>query len=678
MTASASSALRAAAQQIRNEHADNANTAIRVGDCLTSLIDSIKAVYNLSTLIATLSDTTTGAANTAILQAAAIAGSAQGGAEIILPAGDFYFQHGFLDVNVVCQLNGLSNLVFRGSGVGVTRLHLVNGADSSFFNLTGASSNIGIMDMELNGNRANQTPNIVHGIRGDAFSGLWLQNLYIHDISHYGIGIEGYVQQYMFFDNIKLENLGGDGFDQKNKADANLFQVASNITVTEFGLAGTTQAGWDCRGAWQLKNMVVHFTTCTTGSGIRFRNGETGTAAGGGFGGHRTHVSGLEVYGPGTGSSATGIEAVARDCVVDGAYIRDVLYGVSCSFDIPTGFGCSRSSFKGVTVENYGTAGFITSTGADSNDFENCTAIGSGVGLYGFRIRSSDNRLLSPRCLTNVTTDISIDTNGTFTQIESPKLVGTGSPGAAVTGIDVAGADCTLLGGDITGHVVNVSVSAARFSHIGGRVRSATTDNILVAVGGDDATFIGVRSRSAAAEGFQTRAARTTIIGGESVSNTGNGFQSEASASDCKVLDLYLASNGAEADDQGTNTTFRRSDVVAKSLNEAVASAGTSANIDVPLLGSTTYIFVVEATYEDSASARRTIRTKVQAYRSGTGAAVVSAGTNEFTTGAGTLTINLSGSGNNMRVSVTNGGANNGRVDTRIWEVWREKTVEFS
>lgn len=40
MPPSTYSALRIAAQQIRNEHADNANTAIRVGDLLTSMIDT--------------------------------------------------------------------------------------------------------------------------------------------------------------------------------------------------------------------------------------------------------------------------------------------------------------------------------------------------------------------------------------------------------------------------------------------------------------------------------------------------------------------------------------------------------------------------------------------------------------------------------------------------------------
>lgn len=623
-----------------------------------------------------------GVVNTAALQAQVIAASAAGGGLVWIPAGTWYFQHGLLDVNVVCQFNALSRVKVQGAGIGATKLVLVNNADASFFNLTGASSYISICDMEMDGNRANQTPSIVHGVRGDAFSGLWLENLYIHDISHYGIGIEGFVQQYMFFSNIKLENLGGDGFDQKNKSDVNLFQCANNISVTNFGLSSGTQAGWDCRGAWQMTNYVCHFSN-TDGSGIRFRNGETNTVAGGGFGGHRSHFSNIEVYGPGAASSSTGIEIVARDCTVTGAYIRDVLFGVSCSFDIPTGFGGSRVALNGVTCEAYGTAGFITSSGATDITFDNCTANGFNssavaTGTYGFRIRSTGCTIGNPRAFGNTSADVSLDTTATNTHITQPRLTGAGSPGVATTGLDVNATDCKCIGGDITGHVTNCTVTAARFTAIGTTFRSATTDNVLVAVGGDDATFTDCNSRSAASEGYQTRAARTTIRGGQATSNGGLGFQSEASASDCVVDSVYMTGNASDFDDQGTNTFITQRTLVGKSLNEAVASAGTSANIDIPIIAATTVMFLVEAQLEDSASARRTIRTKVQAYRSGSGGAVVSAGTNEFTAGAGALTINLSASGNNMRVSVTNGGANAARVDTRITEIFRQKTVEYS
>lgn len=676
MAASTYPALRQAAQQIRNEIADHANTAIRVGDLLTSLVDSLPNVIAVVGLSPTLSDVATATANTAALQAAVnYADSVKG--KVVIPAGDFYFQHGLLNPNVVCQIDGLSFVCIEGAGVGVTHLHIIDGAESNMFNITGDSSYITIRDMSIDGNRANQTLG-VSGIRGDAFSGLWLQNLYVHDIYHYGIGFQGFIQEFLFMENIKIENVGGDGFDQKNKADANLYQVANNIEIRNHGLntSETGQAGWDCRGAWQISNFVCHFTA-TDGSGMRFRHGDAGEPDVG-FGGHRSHVTNFEIYGPGAASTSTGIECVARDVKMEGGYVRDVLFGVGCYYATDVLQGAERCTFIGVTCESYGTAGFITSDGAGDNDFVDCCANGDAVGTYGFRLRSANNRLVNPRAYGNVNSDISLDTAAIGTQITNPKLVGSGSPGAAVSGLAAAAVRCTVHGGDITGHTVNCSVSATNFKAIGTRFRGATTDNVVISVGGDDADFIGCENSGATSEGYQLRAARTSIIAGQCAGNGGLGVQVEATATDSLIDTVRMTGNTADYDDQGTNTVVLQRGLVASAFNEAVAAAGTSANIDVPILPATTVMFLVEAQMEDSASARRTIRTKVQAYRSASGAAVVSAGTNEFTTGAGTLTINLSGSGNNLRVSVTNGGANNCRLDTRISEIFRQRTVEFT
>lgn len=676
MTAQSWTNLHVRALQVMNETAGFANTEVRVGSLLRDMVDSFPTVVVLQ-LTPDLFDTATATANTAALQAAAISNR-----KVVIPDGDYWFQHGLIDINVVCQIDNVDNLCIEGSGAGVTRLRLINNADSNFFNVTGGSSNISIIGLELNGNRANQTPSIVHGIRGDAFSGLWLEDLYIHEISHYGIGIEGFVQQYLFFSNIKIENVGGDGFDQKNKSDANLYQCATNITVTNFGLSSGTQAGWDCRGAWQMSNYVCHFSN-TDGSGFRIRNGELSTPVDGGLGGHRSHISNFEIYGPGAASSSSGIECVGRDVTFSGGYIRDVLFGVACAYDIPTSQGGQRGAYDGITCEAYGTAGFITSSGASDNTFSDCTANGFNAssvatGTYGFRIRSTGCTIDQPRAFGNTSADISLDTTATNTHITQPRLTGAGAPGVATTGLDVNATDCKCIGGDITGHVTNCSITAARFSAVATTFRSATTDNVLVAVGGDDASFTDCNSRSATSEGYQLRAARTTIRGGQCTGNGGLGVQTEASATDSVIDAVYMTGNTADFDDAGTNTVITQRTLVGRSLNEAVAAAATSANIDIPILPSTTVVFLVEAQLEDSAAARRTVRTKVQAYRSAAGAAVVSAGTNEFTTGAGALTINLVGSGNNMRVSVTNNGAANARVDTRITEIFRQKTVEFS
>lgn len=631
--------------------------------------------------VATTSTTAVATVNTAALQAAVNAAHLALGGLVYIPPGDWYFQHGLLDVNVVCQLDDKDYICIEGAGVGVTRLHLINNADSNFFNLTGGSTFISIRNMELNGNRANQTAGIVHGIRGDAFSGLWLENLYIHDISHYGIGIEGFIQQYLFFSNLKIENVGGDGFDQKNKSDVNLFQVANNITVLNFGLSSGTQAGWDCRGAWQMTNYVCHFSN-TDGSGFRIRNGEINTVAGGGFGGHRSHISNFEIYGPGAASSSTGVENVGRDVTFSNGYIRDVLFGFSCSYDVTTSQGGQRGVATAIVAEAYGTAGFITSSGAVDNTFTDCTANGFNsssvaTGTYGFRMRSTGCTINTPRAFGNTSANVSLDTGATGCHITQPRLTGAGNPGVPTAGLDVATADVKLLGGDIVGHTTNCSVSAARFTAIGATFRSATTDNVLVAVGGDDASFTDCNSRSATSEGYQTRAARTTIRGGQATSNGGLGFQSEATASDCIVDDVYMSSNAADFDDAGSNTEIRRRGPVAKSISEDVASAASSANIDIPITAATWYLFRLEWRLETAGAARAVRRSLVEVYRSASGAPQVSALTTEFT--GGTLpTLNVAASSNNLRVSVTNGLGSDMHITTKIWELERTQTVEDS
>jgi hypothetical protein len=508
-------------------------------------------VQNLgAAAVPVLTDTVTATANTAALQAAVLAAHAAGGGRVYIPPGDWYFQHGLLDLNVVCQIDNLDNVCIEGAGVGITRLHLINNADSSFFNLTGGSSYISIRHMELNGNRANQTPNIVHGIRGDAFSGLWLDNLYIHDISHYGIGIEGFVQQYMFFSNLKLENLGGDGFDQKNKSDVNLFQVANNIAVNNFGLAGTTQTGWDCRGAWQISNYVCHFS-CDSGSGFRMRNGELNTAVDGGFGGHRTHLNNFEIYGPGAASTSTGVEVVARDCHVTNGYIRDVLYGMAFAYDSGTAKGAQRTTCGGVTVESFGTAGFLSSTGSDYLSFDRCVANG---GQYGFRIRSAHCRITSPQLYACTGAGISTDTNAAYLEVSLPLIVGVG--GATMVGIDINSPDIHVFGGDITTCNRGIVSTGLRTKVHGCNSRSNVDAGFLAAVGADDASFIDCTASTNGTRGIHTRSDRTTVLGGQIISNTGAGFLTEATCDDCNVDSVYFNGNGAAIDDAGTNTRF--------------------------------------------------------------------------------------------------------------------------
>jgi hypothetical protein len=136
MAISTYSALRVAAQQIRNEHTDSANTAVRVGDMLTSQVDTDEsAVDHLDPKqYGALTSNSAGAAavNAATINAAIVAANAAsvaltGQVVVLLPAGKYW---------ISTTLLALSNVTVRGAGMGKTILFM---PASSFTNTTAQS-----------------------------------------------------------------------------------------------------------------------------------------------------------------------------------------------------------------------------------------------------------------------------------------------------------------------------------------------------------------------------------------------------------------------------------------------------------------------------------------------------------------------------------------------------------
>lgn len=115
----------------------------------------------------------------------------------------------------------------------------------------------------------------------------------------------------------------------------------------------------------------------------------------------------------------------------------------------------------------------------------------------------------------------------------------------------------------------------------------------------------------------------------------------------------------------------------AKSVSEDVVSAATSANIDIAIPASTVMTFRVVVRAEDAAGDRATIRELIETMRSGSGTPTTPSRTTEHSDGSG-LTLNATISGNNLRISVTNGMGADAHITTRVFEVDRDATVEDS
>lgn len=485
--------------------------------------------------------------DTVALQDAIDAAAAAGGGEVVGRIGSTYLVTDS-GGNVAVSLLDVSNVTLR-------RLHikLADDEDSHVINIDGTAANIKLVDCEIDGNRANQTLE-VHGIRCVAVNGIWIDRTYIHDAFHYGIGLQGATKTYVYLNDLKILNTGGDGIDVKNTDDDNAFQVGSNIQIENFGLndSGTaTQAGFDCRGPWQLSNITVKWTIAD-GTGIRFRAGELLDANG--LGGHSSHLTGFECRGPGDGSTSVGVDIAARDVGVSNGYITGIFRGLQVSDD--------RATVSQVTV-------------FDPED-----------------------------------------------------------------------------------------------------------DSFLAAVGADDCTFRDCTSNTAGDAGFRFRAARGRVLGGTATAGV-RGVATEATATDTVIDGVSFSSNTTNLDDVGIDSRIGGNNIglgglVDSSISESVASAANSANIDVALASSTYYLFRVHVLAEDSNADRATLRSLVEIMRSGGNNPASPTTLEEFASGGAVLTLNASASGNNLRISVTNGMGQDCRMTIRIWEVHRDDTVEYS
>lgn len=512
-------------------------------------LDSV-AVFNVLSYGAAAS--ASGAINTAAIQAAIVAANAAGGGRVFIPEGTFTVAG--IGGNIALSLTGLANVKVQGVGAGLSVLKLAAAADSNVINIDGATD-LEICDLTIDGTRASQTVS-VHGVRTgpSGCDGLKIHDVEVKECYGYGIGLQGGTKRRVFLDRIYVHDTGSDAIDSKNTDDDNGQLFASNIFCENYGLNGalTVQAGFDCRGPWQLTNIET-IGSASDSVGVRFREGELLDASG--FGSH--HSKAVNLRCTGSGGTSIGIDIAARDVSVVGAEAT----------------GCFR-----------------------------------GVSLAGAR-----------------------------TQLRN---------------IDAHDND---------------------------------DDGILVAAGADDSTLMGITSIDNGDDGITVRADRVRIGGGSVITgNTGNGIALESGADSTRIDGVRLASNGAALDDAGTNTLIGPDNDglggrFARTVDENVVSTATSANIDVPILASKTYLFRLRAIAEDSNGDRATKIVLIETLRSGSGAPATPTQGSFFVSGDGVnLTVNNTISGNNLRLSVTNGMGQDCRLTTVVEEIYRDTTAEDS
>lgn len=387
MTASTYAALRVAALQIRNEHADNANTAIRVGDLFTGVLDSLQPVFPVNGLGAD------GATNTGLIQqaidaahAAYVAGS--GPCDVVIPtmnplplaastSSEIFWNYGVQVPATDGCIAMRSGVRLRGAGVGNTVLvpasptldavHWVDGSDSLIegIEIDGKWVAAGAGHAILQVTSANVPMTVVDN--------MVLRDVYCHDVGSYGLGLQNGEFLNVRVENFRSKNTGADGIDIKNRpgnTNDSKGIVLDGILVDSPGMRLDTQTGVDIRGICLANNITVVNVgrVGATVTGIRFR-----------------------VYALDEGGADYSLLSNFYVRAASGSY--DV-YGIDCGADyvkISNGetFACRTGVWMGgnhgvvanVIARSSTVRGFIAASTYTHNSFANCRAIGCLVGF---------------------------------------------------------------------------------------------------------------------------------------------------------------------------------------------------------------------------------------------------------------------------------------------------------
>lgn len=536
MTAAPVSVLRTAALVIQNEHADHANTALRVGQLFVSLIDSMGVVLAASTV--TIGTPSAAAANIAALEALVTAAVSFGYGKIVLPAGVIWVTQGSFLATVCLQLGvTVSNVWICGAGEGITTLKLADGGNSHVINLDGCT-NVKITDLTLDGNRDNNTTTSWHALRTGSLgvNGLTIERVTAQSARGYGFGMQGGNKKRLRMINCTAQDTGLDGCDFKNNSDNSEDIVIVAFSVRRWGLdlSVTEQAGLDCRGPCQV-NGFWGSEGPADGHYLRLREGELIDPS---LGGQYSHVTNFICEGN-SGTTSLGVYLAAHDVHVSGGYVSDMLLGVN--------FQGERASAAGITVESCDDESFQVNVAAENARITDChslTATGSG-----FRIRAP--RCKMKGCSSGGDAVTGVVTEATAVGFETQGFDCEGT-GGSMGGVDINSADAVVIGGDISGCFRGLSTIAARTRFIAVNSHNNTDKGCLIGVGGDGSVASLCMLVSNANDGLELRADNCRILGNDIIANGVTGLDIIAGGDNNTIDDNLFASNvGAAFGDAG-------------------------------------------------------------------------------------------------------------------------------
>ena len=276
----------------------------------------------------------------------------------------------------------LSNVTLQGAGKNITFLKLADHQDDMVVDVFGAT-NVGLRDLTIDGNRANQTAG-VHGFRSGGVDGLLIQNVMIKETNSYGMGLEEGTQKNVRIIDVDILNTSDDGIDFKNPNNDNDLIIIDRVNITNPGLgAFTGQTGIDVRGPARLSNIHVRGVKAQN-VGIRFRN--TGIA-GAGIGGHKSSLTNFSVYCD-NDTNNMGVSVPAFGVQIANGYVNGAAYGVNilganCEVANVQTDECDIGFYAGSGVDDFG-----VTLRASYATFVNCHARRTAVagGTFAFYV----------------------------------------------------------------------------------------------------------------------------------------------------------------------------------------------------------------------------------------------------------------------------------------------------
>lgn len=341
-----------------------------------------------------------------------------GGGVVYLPQGTYLLDSAHPSVSGVSLNVDGDNVVLRGFTRQLSVLVLGDDLNISIVNFQNCN-NPTIETLTIDGNRVNQTGNS-HGVRqGATNTGLTIRDMYIHDTSSYGIGIQHGTTTDCLIENVLIEDTGADGIDIKNPNQDNRNNRMNNTTVRRAGLRDdlSGQVCIDVRGIWNLNNIICEEydnTTHRCNAGVRFRAGDVSTPN---TAAHWSTLTNFYIKAGTTADEVNGITQSATQVVIGDGQIQQCTKGIlfngveasvnnviarDCSYGFFFDTDSNGTTLSGCSARECNNSGFYV-----RSDGCSITGLQARGNAYGVNLQStSQNTVLSGVSTANSTSNL--------------------------------------------------------------------------------------------------------------------------------------------------------------------------------------------------------------------------------------------------------------------------------